>query len=69
MISSIEQLFFYICTDNRGHHREGIAIFNANQVHFNKKVGLIDQKCILEHIRKDSATTLSITTLSITHSA
>ncbi len=74
MISSIEQLFFYICTYYRGHHRKGTAILNANDVLFNKKVDLINQKCIFEHFRKGQRhdtqhNNTQHNTLSITHSA
>ncbi len=45
--------FFYIFIDYRGHHRKGVAIYNATSVNFQQKLWFHwTKRSILEHYRE-----------------
>ena len=51
-VPSMEQHVFFILIDYRGHHRKGVAIYNAIYVHLQQKnLVLLNKKCIFEHHR------------------
>jgi hypothetical protein len=52
----MEQHIFCIFIDYRGHHRKGIAIYNATLSHFTAETLVSsNKKCIFEHYREFQA--------------